>query len=94
MVEHEPVVEVGAARADLFQRGVEHAELDDGSGGDRLVRVDRDSLAGGEVVRVEGDLAVKSGDLGLELRGERGIGLGTGGQRRGEDEEAGRSESR
>ena len=70
MVEHEAVIEMGAAGADLLERGVEDAELDDGSGGDGLVCIDRHGSAGGEVVRVEGDFAVEAGDPGLEGRGE------------------------
>ncbi len=80
---------MGAAGADLLERGIEDAEFDDGGGGHRLVGVDGDGFAGGEVGGIEGDFAVEACDLRLQLRGEGRIGLGRGGQG-GESEEGDR----
>ena len=69
--EGQTLVERGAAGADLPGGVEQDAELDDRSGLHGLVGVERGGLAGAQVARVEGDMAVMGLSDGLQLPVER-----------------------
>ena len=86
--QHQAVVEVDAAGANLLERCVEDAQLDNRSGRDWLVGIDRNRFPGGKIVRVQSDLAVEAGRQRPQRRIKSGVVLAGGEEAGREDEQS------